>query len=167
MASRIVLRPPTAADSRDFIAAVQASRALHGSWVAAPATADAFRTWHKRMAQPTHSALLACRSGSGEMVGVFNITNMVMGPFRSAFLGYYAFAGHEGQGLMTEGMRAVVKHAFKSLKLHRLEANIQPGNLASIALVRRCGFAQEGYSPRYLKIAGRWRDHERWAKLNQ
>ena len=58
-----------------------------------------------------------------------------------------------------------LQHAFKSMKLHRLEANIQPGNAASIALVRSCGFSKEGYSPRYLKIGGRWRDHERWAIL--
>ncbi|HET9205437.1 MAG TPA: GNAT family protein, partial [Burkholderiaceae bacterium] len=70
---------------------------------------------------------------------------------------------HERQGLMREGLQAVVRHAFTQLKLHRLEANIQPGNVASIALVQACGFSKEGYSPRYLKIAGRWRDHERWA----
>ena len=64
---------------------------------------------------------------------------------------------------MSEGLRAVVRHAFKSLKLHRLEASIQPDNAASIALVQACGFSQEGFSPRYLKIAGRWRDHQRWA----
>ena len=163
MAARIDLRAPVAADARAFIAAAAASKGLHRSWVAPPLTPAQFSSWRKRMAQPTHCALLACRRDSGEMVGVFNISNMVMGPFRSAFLGYYAFAGHEGQGLMAEGLRAVVRHAFKSLKLHRLEANIQPGNAASIALVKRCGFALEGYSPRYLKIAGRWRDHERWA----
>ncbi|MBX9901547.1 MAG: GNAT family N-acetyltransferase [Burkholderiaceae bacterium] len=94
-----------------------------------------------------------------------NVTNTVLGAFRSAYLAYYVFAGHEGRGIMREGLTAVVRHAFKNMKLHRLEANIQPDNLRSIRLVQACGFSLEGYSPRYLKIGGRWRDHERWAIL--
>ena len=96
-------------------------------------------------------------------MGFINISNIVRGFFQSAYLGYYAFAGHERQGLMRAALGLTVRTAFTALKLHRLEANIQPGNVASIALVRSCGFCQEGYSPRYLKIRGRWRDHERWA----
>ena len=117
------------------------------------------------MARPGNHAFLICRRDSGSLAGVINVNNIVLGLFRSGYLGYYAFAGHERQGLMREGLQAVIRHAFKSLKLHRLEANIQPGNAASIALVKSCGFAIEGYSPRYLKIGGRWRDHERWAIL--
>ncbi len=97
------------------------------------------------------------------MVGVVNITNIVLGKFCSAHLGYYVFAGFERQGFMREGLQAAVRYAFTKLKLHRLEANIQPDNHASIALVKSCGFTKEGYSPRYLQIGGQWRDHERWA----
>ncbi len=163
--ARVLVRPPAPGDARDFLAAVRRSRALHRPWISAPDTPAKFRAYALRMAEPANRGYLVCRRDDGALVGVFNLTNIVRGPFRSGYLGYYAFAGHERQGLMSEGLRAVVRHAFRQLKLHRLEANIQPANVASIALVAACGFRKEGYSPRYLKIGGRWRDHERWAIL--
>ena len=102
---------------------------------------------------------------SGGLVGVININDVIRGAFQSASLGYYAFTPYAGQGLMYEGMLLVLKHAFGKLKLHRVEANIQPGNRSSIALVKKCGFVKEGFSRRMLKVCGRWRDHERWALL--
>lgn len=145
------------------MAAVQRSRALHGAWVRPPDHAEAFADYLARMALPANHGFLVCRRDSGKRVGVVNITNVVLGAFRSGYLDYYAFRGQERQGFMRQGLDMVVRHAFRVLKLHRLEANIQPSNAASIALVRSCGFVKEGYSPRYLKIGGRWRDHERWA----
>jgi ribosomal-protein-alanine N-acetyltransferase len=62
-------------------------------------------------------------------------------------------------------IQLILRYAFTKLKLHRVEANIQPENLASLALIKRAGFTREGYSRRYLRIGGRWRDHERWALL--
>jgi ribosomal-protein-alanine N-acetyltransferase len=164
-ASRIVLRSPAAGDASAFLAAARASQRLHRPWVHPPQTRADFLQYLDRMAGPGQQAFLVCRREGGALVGVINLTNVILGSFRSGYLGYYAFAGHEGQGLMREGLQAVVRHAFRSLKLHRLEANIQPVNAPSIALVRACGFEREGYSPRYLKIGGRWRDHERWALL--
>ena len=67
---------------------------------------------------------------------------------------------------MKWALGVIIKRAWKELKLHRLEANIQPENAASIGLVKGLGFSKEGYSPAYLKIGGRWRDHERWAILS-
>ena len=87
----------------------------------------------------------------------------MLGAFRSAYLGYYVFADFERRGVMRAGLEAVVRHMFRVEGLHRLEANIQTANHASRALAKLCGFVKEGYSPRYLKIGGRWRDHERWA----
>ena len=163
--ARIVLRAPVAADAAAFLAAVRASEALHRPWVQPPRNRADFLQYLDRMAGPGQQTFLVCRREGGELVGAINLTNVILGSFRSGYLGYYAFSGHEGQGLMREGLQAVVRHAFGRLKLHRLEANIQPSNAPSIALVRACGFALEGYSPRYLKIGGRWRDHERWAVL--
>jgi ribosomal-protein-alanine N-acetyltransferase len=131
--------------------------------VAPPADAAAFTAWLARTRRPTHVALLACRRSDGAIVGVFIISEIVRGAYRGAYLGYYADARHAGQGYMADALRLVVRHAFGRLRLHRLEANIQPGNARSRALVRRCGFRREGFSPRYLKVLGRWRDHERWA----
>ena len=165
MVSRVRLSHVALADQAEFLAAVAGSRALHRPWVAPPATPQAFRAMVKRSHDPANVTCLVRRSDTGALVGFINTSNIIRGTFQSAFLGYYAFAGHERQGLMREGLRMAVRAAFKDLKLHRLEANIQPGNKASIALARSCGFAKEGFSPRYLKIAGRWRDHERWAIL--
>jgi RimJ/RimL family protein N-acetyltransferase len=66
---------------------------------------------------------------------------------------------------MSEALPLALGQAFRRLKLHRVEANVQPGNRASLRVIRRLGFRREGYSPRCLKLGGRWRDHERWALL--
>jgi ribosomal-protein-alanine N-acetyltransferase len=165
MRSRVVLRRPALEDEADVLAAVRRSRSLHRPWITAPDVPAEYRAYIDHMSQPGNEAFLICRRDTREIVGVVNITNILLGLFRSGYLGYYAFAGHERRGYMREGLGLVVRHAFTSLGLHRLEANIQPGNLPSIALAKSCGFSREGYSPRYLKIGGRWRDHERWAIL--
>ena len=163
MRPRIFLRRPTLANEQEFIASVRRSDRLHGAWVGAPSTAAQYRAYLRRLDDRSHWGFLVWHRATGALVGVINISNAVRGSFHSAYLSYYAFTGHERQGYMRDGLRAVVRHAFKTLKLHRLEANVQPENLASIALVRSCGFSKEGYSPRYLKVRGKWRDHERWA----
>jgi ribosomal-protein-alanine N-acetyltransferase len=68
---------------------------------------------------------------------------------------------------MSEGLALVLDYAFGALDLHRIESNIQPNNAASLALVKRLGFRKEGFSPAFLRIDGEWRDHERWAMLNE
>ncbi len=99
-------------------------------------------------------------------MGVVNVSEIVRGSFQSAYLGYYAFRPFAGTGLMRAGLAKVIRHAFTKMKLHRLEANIQPANRRSIKFVSSLGFRREGFSRRYLKIGARWRDHERWAILN-
>jgi len=162
---RVRLRAPSARDERAFLEAVRRSRAFLRRWAAPPSTAGAYRAYLRRMGRPTHAGRLVVLRGSGELVGVINVNEIVRGSFRSAYLGYYAFVPHAGRGHMSEGLSLALGWAFGALRLHRVEANIQPANAPSRALVRRLGFRCEGLSPRYLKIAGRWRDHERWALL--
>lgn len=162
---RVHLRHPRPDDGARFLALVRASRALHGSWVSPPADPGAFLAWVDRADGERYQGLVVARRDDDDLVGVCNLSEIVRGAFQSAFLGYYVFAPHARQGLMSEGLALLKRYAFGTLRLHRLEANVQPENEASIALVRRVGFRKEGYSPRYLKIAGRWRDHERWAVL--
>jgi [ribosomal protein S5]-alanine N-acetyltransferase len=163
MPPRTAIRPLTAADEKAFIAAASTSRKLHRTWVYAPDNGPDFRRNLARFNDREHFCFVVYLPATGALAGVITLTHIVTGALRSGFLGYYAFAGLEKRGHMARGMRAVIRHAFGKLKLHRMEANIQPQNTASIALARACGFKLEGYSPRYLKIGGRWRDHERWA----
>jgi [ribosomal protein S5]-alanine N-acetyltransferase len=163
MKTRIYIRQPLLPDELEFLRATRQSRWLHQPWTNPPGTTKEFQAWLERMKLPANSAYLVCRRATHEIVGVININDILLGKFCIGYLGYYVFAGFERQGLMREGLQAVIKDAFKTLKLHRLEANIQPDNKASIALVSSCGLTKEGYSPGYLKIAGRRRDHERWA----
>jgi ribosomal-protein-alanine N-acetyltransferase len=162
---RVSIRPPTGGDGPAFLAAVRRSRSLHHPWVSPPATPRAFASYVERAVSESHRGFLVIHHQTGEIAGVINLNNLIRGAFHSAFLGYYGFLPHAGRGLMSEGMQLVLKYAFRKLKLHRLEANIQPGNQASIDLVRKCGFVLEGFSRRYLKIYSRWKDHERWALL--
>ncbi|HEU4724774.1 MAG TPA: GNAT family N-acetyltransferase [Candidatus Eisenbacteria bacterium] len=159
---KIRLVPASRRYETAFLDAARRSRELHRPWSSAPTTPAGFRRYLKSCGRGSDAGYFIL-SPAGELTGVVNVSEVVRGPFRSAYLGYYAFAPHQGRGYMTAGLAAVVSAAFREMKLHRLEANIQPGNTASIALVKRLGFRKEGYSERYLKIGGRWRDHERWA----
>jgi ribosomal-protein-alanine N-acetyltransferase len=157
------LTAPSPHGRDDFLEAVARSRRLHRRWVAPPADPEAFARYLRRCRRDDAVGLWVRRNDDGALAGALTLSQIVLGPFRSAYLGYYAFVPHEGQGLMSDALDLTLRHAFGTLKLHRVEANIQPDNAASIALVRRAGLRLEGFSPRYLKVAGRWRDHERWA----
>jgi len=151
----------------DFLEATRRSGKLHAGWVAAPKTPQEFRAYRRRVGAANAEGYLVRTREEGALVGVINLNEIVRGQFQSAYLGYYAFAPLAGQGLMKEGLAAVIRRAFGEHRLHRLEANIQPNNKASIALAKGLGFRLEGVSPRYLKVAGRWSDHERWALVKE
>jgi len=162
---RVGIRRPSEADRDEFVALMLASREFHYPWVDPPKTPEAFDEYLRIRQKPEMDGFLVCVRDSGAIAGYINLNVIVRGFFQSCYVGYAIGAPYAGKGCMTEAMKLVTRYAFDELKLHRIEANIQPGNAASIALVRACGFRKEGFSPRYLQIFGEWRDHERWALL--
>jgi [ribosomal protein S5]-alanine N-acetyltransferase len=162
-AHRVVLRLLVRGDRDEFLRLAAESRGLHRPWTYPPERPEQFDELYARSRRDDTVCLLACLRDGGQIAGVLIISQIVRAAFQSAYLGYYAHQRHAGRGLMREAMAQTVLHAFGPIGLHRLEANIQPSNRASIALARSAGFRLEGFSPRYLLIGGQWRDHERYA----
>jgi ribosomal-protein-alanine N-acetyltransferase len=161
----VILSPVRRSDAAELIRANAESRDYHAPWVQPFTDAAGFERWFGPLGGGVQVSLVAREPTANGIVGVLNISQIVLGVFRSAYVGFYGSARYARQGLMTAALRQSVAYAFTEIGLHRLEANIQPENSASIALVRRAGFRREGFSPRYLQIGGVWRDHERWAVL--
>jgi [ribosomal protein S5]-alanine N-acetyltransferase len=158
----VAIRPVAREDGPALAAANAASIALHRPWTQPFTDLHGFTRWHERQAADDRAVSYVALADA-TIIGVVSLSEIVRGAFLNAYLGYYGRHGCGGRGCMTEAVRQVLGEAFGALGLHRVEANIQPGNTRSIALVRRLGFRREGLSPRYLRIDGLWRDHERWA----
>lgn len=164
----VLLRPPCDADRARWRRVVAASRDFLRPWIDATSDDDPdgdawFDSTLDASYDERYEKLLVVLRDRQIPVGAVNFNEIVRGSFQSAYLGYWIGAQYARRGLMTEALGIALHHGFETLGLHRLEANLQPENTASRALVRRHGFTQEGFSPGYLKIGGQWRDHERWA----
>lgn len=171
---RLVLRRVRLADQAEYCAVLARSAAFHAPWSPLPPEgsdpfgAEAFTKVFKSDDGLSCVRGLVFAKADGRLVGNVNANAIVRGAFQNAFIGYWLAEGETGRGFMTEAIGVMLDHAFRAterggLGLHRVEANIMPHNLASKAVVERLGFRREGYSPAYLKIAGRWQDHERFA----
>lgn len=160
---RVFLRAPEAGDGEGLTRLARVSRERDQPWASPARTPRQFAAYLSRSHRPDFDAQVICLRATGEAIGMINVSQIFHGAFRSAYLGYWIAQPYEGQGLMREALRLALRRVFVTLRLHRVEANIQPDNRRSIALVKALGFRREGYSPRYLKIDGAWRDHERFA----
>ena len=167
--ARVLLRHPVPEDEAAFAELVAKSEEIRASWVPAPrrdAGSDP-RRWFASLlranAAGNNHKLFICRLEDDVLLGCMNVNEVVLGSFLSGYLGYWIGGPYARRGYAGEALGLMLRYAFGELGLHRLEANIQPGNEASRALVRSAGFRLEGLSPRYLQIGGAWRDHERWA----
>ena len=162
---RVYLRAPHSSDEGEFITLMRRSQEFHQPWASAPTEPERFAAYLTDAARPDFEAMLLCRTEDRAILGFFNLSQIVRRSLQSAYLGYAVGEPFAGAGYMREGLALVLHRAFTDLRLHRIEANIQPGNHASLALAMGAGFRREGFSPRYLRINGLWRDHERWAIL--
>jgi ribosomal-protein-alanine N-acetyltransferase len=148
-------------DAPELFEAIVRSRALHKPWITPVATEAEVR---ESLSQPPAVRIsYGIREDSGQLAGVVNVNSVIRGAFQNGFLGYFAISPHEGRGFMRAGLIEVLDRALGEHGLHRVEANIQPDNLRWIHLVRSLGFRLEGHSPRYLRINGEWKDHDRYA----
>jgi len=166
---RVYLRYPQARDCEEFVAIRRSSRDHLEPWEPrSPAGFDAFGqdqfAWIlKTRRQPDQERMFIFELHAPTLVGQVSLGAITRGPLQSAYMGYWTAADAVGKGFMTEAVGLMLRHAFGRLGLHRVEANIQPHNQPSRLVAQRNGFQLEGFSPRYLQIAGRWADHERWA----
>ncbi|AFZ30765.1 GCN5-related N-acetyltransferase [Gloeocapsa sp. PCC 7428] len=163
MSLRVFIRRPTAEDYQGLLSLHQRSQDFHFPWVFPPLNEQECKDYINRCQNEDFEGLLICHSTNNKIIGVANLSQIFYRAFQNAYLGYYVDVNFAGQGFMSEGVRLAIDYAFYTLGLHRVEANIQPENTASINLVKRLRFTKEGFSQRYLKINGEWRDHERWA----
>ncbi|GAA3719087.1 GNAT family protein [Nonomuraea antimicrobica] len=162
---RVAIRYISLQDFEELAVLHEESAELLARWMpGAPITTyDDFERYLARFDGPLHEGFLICLRDTGAIVGRVNINNIIRGTHQCATIGYSAFASTARRGYLTEGLGLLVAYAFGEMALHRLEANIQPSNTASLNLIKRVGFQREGYSPNFQFVDGAWRDHERWA----
>jgi ribosomal-protein-alanine N-acetyltransferase len=94
----------------------------------------------------TNEAFLICTTSDDAIAGQITLSQIFRKSFQNAYLGYQLFSGFTGNGFMTEAVGLVLRKAFIDLELHRIEANVQPENKSSIAVLRRNGFTKDGFS---------------------
>lgn len=163
MPLRVFIKKPAREDCQQLLSLRQRSKGLYSPWGFPSVDMQDCEKYINRCQNENFQGLLICNSSDKRIIGVANLSQIYYGMFQNAYLSYYVDVNFAGQGLMSEGVSLAIGYAFCTLNLHRLEANIQPENQKSIDLVKRLGFTKEGFSQRYLKINGQWRDHERWA----
>ncbi len=169
----VYLRAPQTSDFEEWANLRALSRQFLENWEPTWLRDDLTRTSFRRRVRRYHRDIgddvaypfFICHATKDCLVGGLTLSNVRRGVSQTCSLGYWIGAPFARQGLMTAGVRAVIPFVFETLRLHRLEAACLPDNVASIGLLRKCGFHEEGYARRYLRINGAWQDHVLFALL--
>jgi ribosomal-protein-alanine N-acetyltransferase len=170
---KVTLRVPEVSDHAAWADLRMRSRAFltpwEPTWPPDDLTRAAFRARIKRYTREIAAdhayPFFIFRSDDGLLLGGVTLSNVRRGVAQSASLGYWIGAPFARQGYMTTAVNTLNRFAFDSLHLHRVEAACLPSNAASIALLKTCGFQQEGRARGYLKISGTWQDHLLFARV--
>lgn len=161
----IHLQLPSRMHKNIFIDFVKRNKKYHEPWVYVSSDPRFYDQYISRMKMGKTFGVFVFTNTDNQFVGVINLNSIRLDPFSSATLGYYAEQTLSGKGYMKEALNLILDHAFIKIGLNRVEVNVQPNNIASLALIKSVGFTKEGFSRKYLKIGNHYEDHERWAYL--
>jgi [ribosomal protein S5]-alanine N-acetyltransferase len=126
-----------------------------------------FRFDKKDMSELRYLSFVISKKEEPErIIGYINVSDIIFGVFDSCRVGYKIDKDERNKGYMQEALKKVAELLFDELGLHRIEANVMPGNAPSIKLLKNLGFVEEGYSKKYLRIDGKWQDHMNFALIN-
>lgn len=170
---RVTLRIPSARDYHEWAALRADSRAFLEPWEPRWAPDELERSaWRVRLAryQDDHSqgtalAYFIYENSSGKLVGGITLGNIRYGVAQTGHIGYWIGERYAGRGLMVDAVRLLVRHAFDTLRLHRIEAACIPDNTRSVRVLEKAGFRREGLLRSYLRINGEWHDHYIYALI--
>ncbi len=170
---RMVLRAPRHSDFRQWtalrIASVNFLRPWEPTWASDHLSRMSFTNrvyWAQRsISKGTAVPLFLIRRSDGALLGAITLDNIRRGPAQAGTVGYWIGEASARQGFMREALNGVANYAFTALDLSRLESACLPENVASRAVLEKCGFKYEGVAQSYLQIDGRWRNHVLYANL--
>ncbi|MEO6693524.1 MAG: GNAT family protein [Saprospiraceae bacterium] len=110
--------------------------------------------------------LISLQNEPSRIISEITLTNIVRFGFQSGYLGYQTDKDIQSKGYTTEALKTTIDYLFSEIKLHRIEANVMPGNAPSIRLLQKLNFEHQGTFKKYLKINGEWEDHLCFVLLN-
>lgn len=171
----IFMRPPLRRDYKNWSHLREKSRDFLIPWEPTwPLDAHSRTAYRLRLTRYKHEkrkgighTFFVFRRSDATLVGGLSLIHIRRGVSQSGNLGYWMGEAYAGQGYMTEAVGCLVNYAFDTLALHRIEAACLLDNTASIRVLKKSGFHEEGIARRYLEINGAWRDHRLFAILRE
>lgn len=170
---RITLRMPVSRDYREWAKLRGESRAFLEPWEPSWAPDElAISAWRYRLrryredfARGTALPFFIFETATGNLLGGVTLGNIRHGVARTGHIGYWLGEKYAGHGYMVDALELLARHAFDTMRLHRIEAACIPGNKRSVRVLEKAGFTREGLLRSYLKINGGWQDHYLYALI--